>query len=119
MNAPTLPATHWILPEAKEEVKNLLLTGLGINPVISQILINRNILSVSDAKRFLSPSLNDLHNPFLMKDMQKGIDRLIKAIYGHEKVLLYGDYDTDGITSVALLVKFLREIHDDVAYYIP
>jgi len=119
MNAPILPATHWRLPEANERVQNSLLTELGINPVISQILINRNILNVSDAKRFLSPSLNDLHSPLLMKDMQEGVDRLIKAIYGHEKVMIYGDYDADGITSVALLVKFLREINDDVGYYIP
>ncbi|MBE9547436.1 MAG: single-stranded-DNA-specific exonuclease RecJ [Proteobacteria bacterium] len=119
MTAPTLPTTRWRLPEANEETQRLLVRKLGIKPVISQMLINRNILDPDDAKRHLSPSLNDLHNPFLLKDMQEGVDRLIKAVYNREKVLIYGDYDADGITSVALLVKFLREIHDDVAYYIP
>lgn len=119
MTTPTLPTTHWKLPEANEETQHLLVRELGVSPVISQMLINRNILNPDDAKKHLSPSLNDLHNPFLLKDMQEGVDRLIKAVYNREKVLIYGDYDADGITSVALLVKFLREIHDDVAYYIP
>ncbi|MEA1935949.1 MAG: single-stranded-DNA-specific exonuclease RecJ [Thermodesulfobacteriota bacterium] len=119
MNAPTLPTTRWKLPEANEEIQHLLASELGISPIISQMLINRNILTPDDAKRHLSPSLNDLHNPFSMKDMQEGVNRLIKAIYNHEKVLVYGDYDADGITSVALLVKFLGKIHDDVTYYIP
>jgi single-stranded-DNA-specific exonuclease len=119
MNAPTLPTTRWKLPEANEEIQHLLAGELGISPIVSQMLINRNILTPDDAKKFLSPSLSDLHNPFLMKDMQEGVDRLTKAIYNREKVLIYGDYDADGITSVVLLVKFLGEIHDDVTYYIP
>lgn len=96
-----------------------MVSELGLNPLISRILIKRNISTVDDVKKYLSPSLNDLHNPFHMKDMQEGVDRLIKAIYDREKVLIYGDYDADGITSVALLVKFLKKIHDDVTYYIP
>jgi len=119
MNAPTLPTTHWRLPESNPEIERLLVRELGINPLISRILIKRNISTVDEVKKYLSPSLNDLHNPFSMKDMQEGVDRLIKAIYNCEKVLVYGDYDADGITSVALLVKFLRKIHDDVTYYIP
>ncbi len=119
MNAPTLPTTHWRLPESNPEIERLLVRELGINPLISRILIKRNISTVDEVKKYLSPSLHDLHNPFYMKDMQEGVDRLIKAIYNREKVLIYGDYDADGITSVALLVKFLRKIHDDITYYIP
>ena len=119
MSAQILPTTHWRLPKVNKEIEHLLVREFSINSIMSRILINRNILNPDDAKRFLSPSLSDLHNPFLLKDMGKGVDRLIKAIYNREKVLIYGDYDADGITSVALLVKFLKGIHDNVAYYIP
>lgn len=119
MDVRTLPSTRWTLPESNPEIEHILVSELGLNPLISRILIKRNISTVDDVKKYLSPSLNDLHNPFYMKDMQEGVDRLIKAIYNREKVLIYGDYDADGITSVALLVKFLRNIHDDVTYYIP
>lgn len=81
--------------------------------------MSRDIRGLDDAKRFLHPSLYDLHNPFLMKDMQKGVHRLIKAIYGMEKITIYGDYDADGITSVVILLQFLKVIDADVKYYIP
>ena len=119
MGASILPTTRWELSEANEEIRHLLVRELGISPIISQVLINRNILNPDDGRRYLSPSLNNLQNPFLMKDMQEGVDRLIRAIHNREKVLIYGDYDADGITSTAVLVKFLRKIHDDVKYYIP
>lgn len=119
MSVQSLPSTRWKLPESNPEMEHLLIRELGLNPLISRILIKRNFSTLDDVKKYLSPSLNDLHNPFYMKDMQEGVDRLIKAIYNREKVLVYGDYDADGITSVALLVKFLRKIHDDVTYYIP
>jgi single-stranded-DNA-specific exonuclease len=81
--------------------------------------MSRDIVDPDDALRYLFPSLRDLHNPFLMQDMKKAVDRLIRAIYNHEKVVIYGDYDADGITSVAVLVQFLRRIRHSVTFYIP
>ena len=114
-----LPTTKWKLSETDKDNQNLLTKELGINPVTSQILINRGITETGEAKSFLFPSLKNLHNPFLLKDMKKGVDRTIKAINDGEKITVYGDYDADGITSTALLVKFLSETHKDVSYYIP
>ncbi|SEM60664.1 exonuclease RecJ [Syntrophus gentianae] len=114
-----LPTTNWILPDADRDVQHLLARELGIHWIVSSILIGRDIRTPDDARRYLYPSLHDLHNPFLMKDMLPGVDRLIAAVYKKEKVVVYGDYDADGITSVAVLVRFLREIQADVSYYIP
>ena len=118
-----LPITHWRLPSPNTKVQTrqigTLASELEISPVVSQILINRGIITTEDAKEFLFPSLKQLHNPLLIKDMEKGVDRLIEAISGNEKIVVYGDYDADGITSTVILVKFLREIHDNVSYYIP
>ncbi|MDO9516261.1 MAG: DHH family phosphoesterase, partial [Syntrophales bacterium] len=114
-----LPITRWKLPDTNERAQSLLAQELGISPLISQILINRGITAPEDAKKFLFPSLEHLHNPFLMKDMEKGIERLTQAILEKEQIVVYGDYDADGITSTAILVKFLREINDRTTYYIP
>ncbi len=102
-----------------EDLTRLLATELGILPVICQILMSRNIIDVAAAKKYLSPSLNDLHNPFLMKDMGKAVYRVIQAIHKKEKVIIFGDYDADGITSVAVLIRFLRKLLPDIDYYIP
>jgi len=118
-----LPITHWRFPNPNTKVQTrqigTLASELEISPVVSQILINRGIITTEDAKEFLFPSLKQLHNPLLIKDMEKGVDRLIEAISGNEKIVVYGDYDADGITSTVILIKFLREIHDNVSYYIP
>ena len=119
MNTKSLPTTQWRLSEGDRGVQELLIRELGINPIISRILTNRDISNADEARKYLSPSLSDLHNPFLMKDMQKGVHRLIKAIYNKEKIVIYGDYDADGITSVVVLLKFLKEIIHTAAYYIP
>jgi single-stranded-DNA-specific exonuclease len=119
MHIPGLPTTHWRLSDVHKDTWDTLARDLGINPIISQILTSRDILTADEGMRYLSPALKDLHNPFLMKDMDKGVNRLVKAIYGHEKVLIYGDYDADGITSVVVLLKFLRLIDPTVSYYIP
>jgi len=92
---------------------------LGVSPIISKILTSRNITTTDDAKKYLTPSLRDLHNPFLMQGMQEGVHRLIKAIYVGEKVAIYGDYDADGVTSVVLLLRFLKDIGASADYYIP
>ncbi|MBW2558454.1 MAG: single-stranded-DNA-specific exonuclease RecJ [Deltaproteobacteria bacterium] len=114
-----LPITHWKFPDTNTEAQFLLTRELEISPVVAQILVNRGITTIDDAKEFLFPSLKQLHNPLLMKDMERGVDRMVEAISGKEKIVVYGDYDADGITSTVILVKFLREVHDDVAYYIP
>jgi len=114
-----LPTTQWEFTNIDSKKQYVLEKELGIMPIISRILINRNIENPDDAKRFLHPSLKDLHNPFLMKDLEKGVDRVIQAISNNERIVVYGDYDTDGITSVVTLVKFLRRFHENVTYYIP
>ena len=97
----------------------MLARELSIHSIVSRILTSRRILTPDDANRYLYPSLNNLHNPLLMKDMQKGVQRLIRAINDREKVVIYGDYDADGVTSVAVLLKFLLDIGHTVTYYIP
>lgn len=114
-----LPTTCWKLSKTDTEKNNLLTKELGINPVTSQVLINRGLTETDVARSFLFPSLKDLHNPFLLRDMTKAVDRTIRAIQKGEPITIYGDYDADGITSTALLVKFLRDIHCGVSYYIP
>jgi single-stranded-DNA-specific exonuclease len=119
MSEITLPTTKWLVYDGDEGIGKLLARELGINPIVSQILTSRNIQTTDDAKKYLSPSLKDLHNPFLMRDVQEGVHRLIKAIYSREKIAVYGDYDADGVTSVVVLLKFLREIDSPAAYFIP
>ena len=92
---------------------------IGVSPVISEILIRRGITTESAAKRFFRPQLNDLINPFLMKDMDLAVDRLNDAMGRKERILVYGDYDVDGCTAVALVYKFLQQFYSNIDYYIP
>ncbi|NPU84343.1 MAG: single-stranded-DNA-specific exonuclease RecJ [Syntrophaceae bacterium] len=119
MQPKNLPITRWRLSEVDPTIQEKLSSELGLSPIVSQILTSRDILEIDDAKRFLSPSLADLHNPYLMKDMRKGVNRLVKAFRNRESIVIYGDYDADGITSVVLLLKFLRTIDPSVSYHIP
>ncbi len=119
MLACRLPTTRWHLREGNKNTQDIFIKELGLSPIISRILMSREIVTIDSAKRFLSPSLNDLHNPFLMQDMNKAVDRLIRAIYQQEKIVIYGDYDADGITSVVVLLHFIRQIYNNVTYYIP
>ncbi len=82
-----LPITRWKLPDTNLEAQSLLTRELEINPILSQILINRGITTPDDARKFLFPSLKQLHNPLLMKDMENAVGRLIEAISGKEKLL--------------------------------
>ncbi|HEX7535316.1 MAG TPA: hypothetical protein VF343_08665, partial [Syntrophales bacterium] len=119
MRETTLPTTQWRLSEGDREIEDMLAKELQLHRIVSQILTSRRILTPEDANRYLYPSLDNLHNPLLMKDMQKGVQRLIRAINDREKVVIYGDYDADGVTSVAVLLKFLLDIGHIVTYYIP
>ena len=89
---------------------------MSISPILAQILIKRGITTESAAKRFFRPQLNDLINPFLMKDMDVAVDRLNDAMGRKERILVYGDYDVDGCTAVALVYKFLQQFYSNVDY---
>ena len=105
------------LPEEKsiQELSDVINT----NPTVSALLIQRGISNFQDAKSFFRPSLDQLHDPFLMKDMDIASNRLIEAIEKKQKILIYGDYDVDGTTSVALMYKFLSNFSNNLEYYIP
>ena len=92
---------------------------LGMSPTLASLLIRRGITTESAAKRFFRPQLADLINPFLMKDMDAAVDRLNDAMGHKERILVYGDYDVDGCTAVALVYKFLRQFYSNIDYYIP
>ena len=91
----------------------------NISELLSAILVNRNITDKKDIDVFLNPTRKDFHNPYLMPDMEQAVDRILMAIDKKEKVIIYGDYDVDGITSITVIKKFLKERGLDVGYYIP
>jgi len=100
------------------EIKHLS-AALNVNMTIARLLVQRSIKTFNEAKAFFRPRLSDLHDPFLMKDMDKAVVRIEQAIANQEKVLVYGDYDVDGTTSVALMYIFLKPRFDHIEYYIP
>ena len=115
-----LPVTQWQLKDTgHENIEESLAKEFGIHRIISQMIANRHIASLEEARCYLYPSLNDLRSPFLMQDMKIGVSRLLKAIYDGEGIVIYGDYDADGITSVVILYKFIKELTPHVTYYIP
>lgn len=107
-----------ITPEEDEESQKLA-RELGISPILSRLLAERNITSVAEAKKFFRPQLTDLIDPFLMKDMDLAVERLNRAMGRKERILVYGDYDVDGTTAVALVYKFIQEFYSNIDYYIP
>ena len=107
------------LTTEEQELEIALAKKFADSPVIAELLVQRGITTVDDAEHFLNPSLSDLHDPFLMQDMDKAVDRLNKAMGSKEKILVYGDYDVDGTTAVALVYKYLRNYYSHVEYYIP
>jgi len=113
------PENRWtVLPE-KPELQEILQKELGISPLLSRLLVNRNITSPEDASKFLFSTLNDLTSPFLMKGMKKACRRIVEAIYRKEKICVYGDYDADGVTGTAVLKHFLQSVGAEVTFYIP
>src|SRR3569833_208263 len=111
---------RWAVSERPgEDAINKLAGELNIDPVLSALLINRGINTFDEAKYFFRPDLRHLHDPFLMADMEKAVERIEKAIATREKILIYGDYDVDGTTSVALVYSFFKKNHDNIEYYIP
>lgn len=110
---------QWIDIEADEEVVLHLQETLKIHPIFCRLLAQRGIKTYDEAKLFFRPQLTHLHDPFLMKGMENAVVRLEKAIENQEKILLYGDYDVDGTTSVAMMYSFLKNHHAHLDYYIP
>ena len=112
----------WIytpLTNTQADIQQSLSNELSISPILAQLLIQRNIKTYEEARSFFRPDLSDLHDPFLMADMQKAVDRLTMAMQNNEKILVYGDYDVDGTTSVSLVYKFLKEFYSNIDFYIP
>ena len=110
----------WILKDpADPEKVGRLSAELGIDRVLAELLVKRGVETFEQARSFFRPSLDDLHDPFLMKDMDKAVKRLRKAITTEEGILVYGDYDVDGTTAVALVYSFLRRYSSKVDFYIP
>jgi len=111
---------RWVLmPKGNSETIQKLAGELNIHPILAQLLVQRGVNTFDEAKHFFRPSLNDLHDPFLMKDMDKAVERISNAILNKEKILVYGDYDVDGTTAVSLVYTFLHNQYVNVGYYIP
>lgn len=104
--------------EQAEESQQLA-AELGISPILANLLMKRGITQAADARKFFRPQLLDLHDPFLMKDMDLAVERLNEAMGKKERILVYGDYDVDGTTSVALVYKFIQQYYSNIDYYIP
>ena len=110
----------WILKEPADPAKvERLSTEVGIDRVLAELLVKRGVETFEQARAFFRPSLDALHDPFLMKDMDKAVERLHRAITSREKILVYGDYDVDGTTAVALVYSFISRFTDQVDFYIP
>jgi len=110
---------HWHMLQPDPEVIKKLSRQLNYNPITATVLVNRDIITLPDAQSFLNTSLNNLRPPFSLKDMEAAVNRIYKAIVDNEKILVFGDYDVDGITAVVVLLNFLRYVGADVSYYIP
>jgi single-stranded-DNA-specific exonuclease len=110
---------RWRIVKADKEKAETLFRELKIHPALCTILIQRGVDTYEKARQFFRPQLSDLHDPFLMKDMDKAVDRILTAFSSNEKILVFGDYDVDGTTSVACMYQFLKNHHASTEFYIP
>ena len=111
---------RWSIKEVDAQIVNELQVSLRVHPAICKMLVARGIHTFDQAKLFFRPQLTDLHDPFLMKGMQKAVDRICSAIEWNERILIYGDYDVDGTSSVAVVYSFLKSLYaGQLNYYIP
>ncbi|HEY9561726.1 MAG TPA: DHH family phosphoesterase, partial [Anseongella sp.] len=111
---------RWVLERSLDEtVANRLAQELNISPVLGRLLLKRGVDSFEGARHFFRPKLEQLHDPFLMKDMDKAIDRMEQAISDKEKILIYGDYDVDGTTAVSTVYLFFKRYYSELDFYIP
>ena len=110
----------WILKEGTDESNvRQLSSELGVDPVLAELLVQRGVHTFEQARAFFRPNLKDLHDPFLMTDMDKAVERLHDAVVSREKILVYGDYDVDGTTAVSLVYSFLSRLTSSLDFYIP
>lgn len=112
-------AKHWHCPEPRQDLTELICRELSILPPVAGVLVNRGISTPEEAEIFLNPSLNELHSSFKMKGMAGAADRIKSALETKEKILVYGDYDADGVTASALLTSSLKRLGGKVDYYLP
>lgn len=111
---------RWSLKQNPDsQIIQHLKTTLNVSPLIATLLAQRGITTFNEAKQFFRPSLNDLYDPYLMKDMKKAVDRIEQAIVAGERIMVFGDYDVDGTTAVALMSSYLKSFYPDVDTYIP
>ncbi len=110
---------NWLVSKTNQEFLAYLSSKVSISPVLAQVLVNRGIKDAESITDFLYPSLNNIHDPFLMPDMRKAVDRLKAAVDRDERVFVHGDYDADGVTATALLVSALRKLGLKTSYHIP
>ena len=110
---------RWKLQNMDIELIDSLSKELKVSKVIAHLLVSRGIITYEQAERFFRPQISDLHDPFLMKGMQNAVDRILLAIKKSEKILIYGDYDVDGTTSVSMMYSFLIRLSDNIGYYVP
>ncbi len=110
---------RWKILDAEPTKINALQESLKVHPVICKILVERGIETYDTARNFFRPSLADLHDPWLMKDMDKAVARILAAIDNKEKILVFGDYDVDGTTAVACMYQFLKKVYTNIDFYIP
>jgi single-stranded-DNA-specific exonuclease len=120
LNKNKMPEIRWIYrPKPAPAIVQELSKSIGIDESLAYLLAQREITNYEDAKLFFRPKLEHLHDPFMMKDMDKAVERLDKAISNEEKIMVFGDYDVDGTTSVALVYQFLKKFYNHLIYYIP
>jgi single-stranded-DNA-specific exonuclease len=110
---------RWKILQAAEDKITSLHEALKVNRTLCKILVQRGIDDFEKARQFFRPQLTDLHDPWLMKDMDKAVERILTAFSQQERILVFGDYDGDGTTSVAAMFRFLQGIYDQVDFYIP
>ncbi|HNQ11837.1 MAG TPA: single-stranded-DNA-specific exonuclease RecJ [Bacteroidia bacterium] len=111
---------RWVIkPDGEPSVISELSNSLNLNPILCNLLFHRGITNYKEAEYFFRPQLEHLHDPFLMKDMDKAVARICKAFDQKEKILVFGDYDVDGTSAVALFYSFLREFYPHIGFYIP
>ena len=111
--------TYEPLTQEEQRLETDLAEHYSASPVISELLVQRGVTTVEHAEKFFHPSMRDLHDPFLMPDMHKAVERLNAAMGSKEKIMVYGDYDVDGTTAVALVYKYLQNFYSNIDYYIP
>ncbi|MCS0542753.1 DHH family phosphoesterase, partial [Aeromonas veronii] len=111
--------TRWKVNDYNQTNANLLVKELQVTPLVASLLVNRGLTTVQEAREFLEPDLLEFHDPFLLDQMDTAIDRINTAIKNEEQILVFGDYDADGVSSTTVMVTALKEKGANVEFYIP